>query len=92
MQQAQTLIGGMKSATKSRQRFEPSNESQIVGLRMELAMWTVEDRRLSERLRFAALPGHKRVWQLEACLLARSRSSSPSRDSSSRFLRLIRSA
>jgi hypothetical protein len=53
-----------------RQRIELTNESRIIGLRMELAMWADEEKRIGERLRLAPPPGDRRSRQLQAWFAA----------------------
>jgi hypothetical protein len=49
-----------------RQRIALTNESKIMGLRMELAMWVDEEERIGERLRLAPPPGDRRSRRRDA--------------------------
>jgi len=51
-----------------RRRIELANESKIIGLRMELAMWADEEHRIGERLRLAPPPGDRRARLRDAWL------------------------
>ena len=51
-----------------RRRIELANESKIIGLRMELAMWADEEHRIGERLRLAPPPGDRRARLRDARL------------------------
>jgi len=51
-----------------RRRIELTNESRVIGLRLELTLWADEDERLTERLRLATPPGDRRSHRVKVWL------------------------